>query len=72
MHILEAIAAIYFFTLLSLFHGSTYEAVICQGHCVYLTALIEAIHYNKRSVADSREFEGCCVYVRKTIVVLLF
>ena len=31
---------------------------ICQQHCVYFTALVAAIHYDKRSVFDSRKFEG--------------
>ena len=26
-----------------------------QRHCVYLTTIVAAIHYNKRSVVDSRE-----------------
>ena len=26
-----------------------------QGHCVYLTAIVAAIHYNNRSVVDSRK-----------------
>ena len=31
---------------------------ICQGHCIYFTALAAVIHNNKRSVVDSRKFEG--------------
>ena len=29
-----------------------------QRHCVYLTTIVAAIHYNKRSVVDSRKREG--------------
>ena len=28
-----------------------------QRHCVYLTAIVAATHYNKRSVVDSRKRE---------------
>ena len=30
---------------------------ICQGHCVYFTALVTTIRYNKRSGVDSRKIE---------------
>ena len=39
--------------ILSLFDGSTWCDPLCQWHCVYVTTLIAAIHYNKRSVVDS-------------------
>ena len=41
----------------------------CQGNCVYFTKLVAAIHYNKRSVVDSRKNEE---YVQETIVAMLF
>ena len=41
-----------------------------QGNCIYFT-LVGVIHYNKWSVVDSRKIEEY-VYLRKTIVVLLF
>ena len=69
-YLTTSIAAIRFFYL-SLFHGSTWSDPLCQGHCVYFTALIVNIHYRKRSVVDSRKREGCCVSLRKTIVTLL-
>ena len=37
-----------------------------QGNCVYFIALLATIHYNKRSVVDSRKIEEY-VYLRKTI-----
>ena len=43
----------------------------CQGNCVYFSTLVATIHYNKRSVVDSRKIEEY-VYLRKTIVALLF
>ena len=60
-----------FSMLLSLFHWSTWSDPLCQGHCIYFTTLIALIHYNKRSVDDSRKLEGYCIYLRKAIVVLL-
>ena len=75
MHILKEVCymmtsfpVIHFFYDETLFHGSTWSDP-CQGHCVYFTTLVAAIHYNKRSVVDSRKFEGY-VYLRKTIVAL--
>ena len=47
--------------VLSLFHGSTWNDPLCQGHCVYFATLITSIHYSKQSVVDSRKFEGYCV-----------
>ena len=52
----------------SLFHGSPWSDP-SQGHCVYFTTLAAAIHYNKRSVVDSRKIEED-VYLRKTIAAL--
>ena len=45
------------------------EVIHMTRTCVYFTALATVIHYNKRSVADSRKFEGY-VYLMKTIVAL--
>ena len=42
---------------------------ICQGHCIYFTALVVAIDYEKRSVFDSRKFEEY-VCLGKIIVAL--
>ena len=39
---------------------------------VYFTSLIAVTHCNKRSVIDSRKFEGYCVYFRKVPAVLVF
>ena len=78
MHILKeacymtaSFPAIYFFygsVIISREHlkQSTY-----QGLCVYFTTLVAAVHYNKRSLVDSRKFEGY-VYWKKNIVALLF
>ena len=44
---------------------------ICYGHCVYFKTLVAAIHENKRSMADSRKFEGY-LYMREDIITLLF
>ena len=43
---------------------------ICQKHCAYFTTLVVTIHYEKRSVFDSRKYEGY-VYLRKVLVALL-
>ena len=44
---------------------------ICYGHCVYFKTIVAAIHENKRSMADSRKFEGY-LYIRIDIITLLF
>ena len=69
-YLMTSVAGICLFYL-SLFHGSTWSNPFCQGYCVCFTTLIANIHYNKRSVVDSRKLEGCCVYLRKTIVTLV-
>ena len=33
----------------------------CQGNCVYFTTLFATIHYNKRSVVDSRKSWRVCL-----------
>ena len=45
---------------------------ICQGLWVYFTTLIAVIQYNKRSVVDSKIFEGYCGYLSKAIVAMLY
>ena len=54
--------------VLSLFHGSTWSDLLCQGHCLYFATLIASIHYSQQSVVDWMKFKGYCVYWRKTIV----
>ena len=49
------------FFYLSLFHWCTWSDPSCQGHCVCFTARIATLHYNKRPVVDSLNFEGYCV-----------
>ena len=78
MHILKEVRyvttsfpAIHFFYDSVIFSRGRLKRSICQGHCVYLTALVATIHYNKWSVTDSRKSEEY-VYFRKTIVALLF
>ena len=44
----------------------------CRRHCVYFTTLVANIHYNKWPVTDSRKIEEYCVYLKKTIIALLF
>ena len=34
----------------------------CQGNCVYFTTLFATIHYNKRSVVDSRKSWIVCLF----------
>ena len=76
MHILKEVCymmtsfpAIHFFYDRVIISREHLKWSICQGHCVYFTALAAVIHYNKRSVVDSRKFEGY-VYLMKTIVAL--
>ena len=51
-------------TVIHFFYGSVIISQvylkwsIFQGHCVYFTKLVAAVHYKKRSVVDSRKFEG--------------
>ena len=61
-----------FSLIVSLFQGATWDNSR-QKNCVYFTALVATIHYNKQSVigVDSTKIEGY-VYLRKTIVALLF
>ena len=44
---------------------------ICQGHCIYFTILVAAIHYKKQAVVDSKKFDGY-FYLKKAIIVLLY
>ena len=51
-------------TVVHFFYGSVIvirehsKQSICEGHCVCFTTLVAAIHYSKRSVVNSRKFEG--------------
>ena len=64
-------SAIYFFYDSVIISREHLKRSMCQGHCAYFTALVVTMHYDKRSVFNSRKFEGY-VYLRKTMVALLF
>ena len=68
-YLTASVAAIHFFHGIAIISRKHLD--ICQGPCLYFTRLHAVIHYNKRSVVDSRKFEGY-VYLRKTIAALLF
>ena len=63
--------AIYFFYDSVIISREHLKRSTCQGLCVYFTTLVAGIHYNKRSVVDSRKFEGC-VYCLKHFSILSF
>ena len=62
MHMLKKVCymttsfpAIYFFYDSVIISREHLKRCICQGHFVYFTTLFAAIHYDKRSVLDSRK-----------------
>ena len=70
-YMMTSFPIIHFFYDSVIFLGERLKQSICQGHCVYFLTVVASIHYNKRSVVDSRKIEEY-VYFRKTIVALLF
>ena len=66
-----SIAAILFFYGTVIISWEHLKRSICQGHWVYFTTLIAILQKSKRSVVDSRKFEGYCVYLKKAIVAML-
>ena len=77
MHILKEVCymttsfpAIHFFYDRVIISREHLKWSTCQGYCVYFMTLAPAIHYNKRSVVDSRKCAGY-VYLRKSIKALL-
>ena len=77
MHILKKVGCMTSFPAIHFFYDSVIisrehlKQSACQRNCVYYTTLVATIHYNGRSVLDSRKIEEY-VYLRKTIVALLF
>ena len=62
MHILKEVCfmttsfpAIHFFYDSVIISREHLKKSTCQGNCVYFTTLFATIHYNKRSVVDSRK-----------------
>ena len=76
MHILKEVCyvmvsfpAIHFFYDRVIISREHLQWSICQRYFAYFATLAATIHYNKRSVVDSRKFERC-VYLRKAILAL--
>ena len=62
MHVLKKVCYMTTsFTAIHFFYDSVFisrehlKKSTCQGNCVYFTTLFATIHYNKRSVVDSRK-----------------
>ena len=69
MHILKEVCFMTTsFPAIHLFHnnviisGAHLKKSTCQGNCVYFTTLFKTIHYNKRSVVDSRKSWRYCAF----------
>ena len=78
MHILKEVCymttsfpAIHFFNDSVIVSRERLKQFICSRHCIYFTTLVATIHYDQRSVVDSKKFEEYALF-RKNIVALLF
>ena len=77
MHILKEVGYMTSFSAIHFFYDSVIilweylKQSTCQRNCVYYTTLIATVHFNKRSVVNSRKIEDY-VHLRKSIVALLF